>query len=197
MPAPGAAQPPPRPFSFARVEHLAALRAKEPYAVRSSVLPGALRRLTYAQYRSIRFKPQEALWRHGSMFDVQFYHRGFAFTHEVHIYTVSPAGVREVHYQPSMFEFPPALARLRLAQNLGFAGVSVHYPLNSPNHRTAVIAFLGGTYFRVLGRNQVPGVTARGLTIDTAAVRGEEFPYFTGNCSRPNASAPLNGGLTP
>ena len=180
MPALAAAQPPaPRPFSFAAVEHLAALRARAPYAVRSSALPRALTRLTYAQYRSIRFKPKDALWHAGSMFDVQFYHRGFAFTHEVHIYTVSQAGVREVHYRPSMFAFPPALARLRLAQNLGFAGVSIHYPLNSPNHRTAVIAFLGGTYFRVLGRNQVPGVTARGLTIDTAAVSGEEFPYFT------------------
>ncbi|EQD28794.1 protein containing Glucan biosynthesis, periplasmic, MdoG, partial [mine drainage metagenome] len=80
MPGPAAAQQPaPRPFSFATVEHLAALRARQPYAARSSALPRTLRRITYAQYRSIRFKPQDALWHHDSMFDVQFYHRGFAF----------------------------------------------------------------------------------------------------------------------
>jgi len=181
--APGLApaQPPPRPFTFATVEHLAALRAQRPYAVHSSALPQALARLSYAQYRSIRFKPQDALWPRatGTMFDVHFYPRGFAFTHAVRIYAVSSAGVHRVRYRPSMFAVPADLARLPRPHNLGFAGLSVRFPLNSPQQRSPVLAFLGGTYFRVLGRNQVPGITARGLSIDTAAVSGEETPYFT------------------
>jgi periplasmic glucans biosynthesis protein len=39
--------------------------------------------------------------------------------------------------------------------------------------------FLGASYFRVLGRNQHYGASARGLAIDTAAQSGEEFPTFT------------------
>ena len=42
-----------------------------------------------------------------------------------------------------------------------------------------MIAFLGASYFRALGRNEGYGVSARGLAIDTATTAGEEFPYFT------------------
>ncbi len=39
--------------------------------------------------------------------------------------------------------------------------------------------FLGASYFRVLGRNEVYGLSARGLAVDTASTKGEEFPGFT------------------
>ncbi len=167
------------PFSFATVQRIAWQRALRPYRVRSTPLPAALSRLTYAQYRQIRFRPDAALWRGQSMFDVQFYHRGFAFTRQVRIYEVLPSGVHEVRYSPSMFTFGRAVPRMRLPAYIGFAGFSVHYPLNAPSRQDTVIAFLGASYFRVLGRNQVYGVTARGLAIDSASVQGEEFPYFT------------------
>ena len=113
------------------------------------------------------------------MFDVQLYHRGFAFTRQVRIFEVLPSGVREVRYSPSMFTFGRPVPRLRLPWDLGFAGFSIHYPLATPTRQDTVLAFLGASYFRVLGRNQVYGVTSRGLAIDSASVEGEEFPYFT------------------
>lgn len=158
---------------------MAALRAEHAYHVRSKSLPAALRNLTYEQYHRIHFKSADALWRGKSLFDVEFYHRGFAFTRRVKIYTVNASGVHQVHYQRSMFEFPRALARVNMPRDLGFAGFSVRYPLDSPHHHKAVIAFLGASYFRVLGRNQNAGVTARGLAIDTATAGGEKIPYFT------------------
>ena len=171
--------PEPRPFTFATVKRLAEARAAAPYRIRSTPLPRALVRLSYAQYRQIHFKPDAALWRGTSRFDVEFYHRGFAFTRQVRIFEVLPSGVRQVRYRPSMFTFGPGVPRMRLPDSLGFAGFSAHYPLNSPAHQDPVIAFLGASYFRVLGRNQVYGVTARGLAVDTATVGGEQFPYFT------------------
>src|SRR6185503_1708158 len=42
-----------------------------------------------------------------------------------------------------------------------------------------VIAFLGASYFRALGRNEGYGVSARGLALDTASPAGEEYAYFT------------------
>lgn len=170
---------PVRQFTFAAIEQLAALRAEQPYRVRSTPLPKALRRLTYAQYHQIHFRPADALWRGRSMFDVTFYHRGFAFTRQVRIYTVSASAVRRVHYRPSMFEFPHALAQTHLSENLGFAGFSLRYPLETPGQYRPILAFLGASYFRVFGRDQVAGVTARGLAVDTATVGGEEIPYFT------------------
>jgi glucans biosynthesis protein len=42
-----------------------------------------------------------------------------------------------------------------------------------------VIVFLGASYFRAIGRDQLYGLSARGLAIDTVATSGEEFPNFT------------------
>jgi glucans biosynthesis protein len=55
----------------------------------------------------------------------------------------------------------------------------VHYPLQTPTYKDELLVFLGASYFRVLGRNQHYGASARGLAIDTGAQSGEEFPTFT------------------
>jgi glucans biosynthesis protein len=172
-------QPQPPAFTFASVERLAQQRAARPYHIRSTPLPRALATLGYDQYREIQFRPSASLWRGQSMFEVQFFHRGFNFDRRVNVYDVLPSGVRPVVYNASMFRFGKDVPRVRLAPNLGFAGLSVHYPLNTPGYKDEVIAFLGASYFRALGRNQGYGVSGRGLAIDTATPAGEEFPYFT------------------
>ena len=171
--------PPPPPFTFATVQRLAQARAARPYQIRSTPLPRALATLSYEQYSEIKFLPAAALWHGQSMFEVQFFHRGFNFDRRVNIYEVLPSGVRPVAYSPSMFYFGGDVPRIPLPANLGFAGLRVHYPLNSPGYKDEVIAFLGASYFRALGRNEGYGVSARGLAIDTATPAGEEFPYFT------------------
>jgi glucans biosynthesis protein len=53
----------------------------------------------------------------------------------------------------------------------------VHYPLHRPAYKDELVVFLGAAYFRVLGRNQGYGLSARGLAINTGD--SEEFPHFT------------------
>lgn len=154
-------------------------RAAQPYHIHSTPLPREFATLTYDQYRDISFRSAAALWHGQSMFEVQFFHRGFNFDRRVNIYEVLPSGVRQVAYNPAMFQFGRDVPRVQLPANLGFAGLSVHYPLNSPTSKDEVIAFLGASYFRALGRNSGYGVSARGLALDTATPAGEEFPYFT------------------
>jgi periplasmic glucans biosynthesis protein len=174
---------PPRPqrapFTFETVQRFAQDRAAKPYRNHSSRLPAALAKLGHEQYRDIRFHRQSALWYDRALFEVQFFHRGFNFDQRVNINEVSPAGVRSIPYSPTMFEFGPLVPKIRLPADLGFAGFRVHYPLNTPAYKDEVIVFLGASYFRVLGRNQIYGLSARGLAIDTATSAGEEFPYFT------------------
>jgi glucans biosynthesis protein len=172
-------QQPPPPFSFATVQRYAQQRAARPYHIRTTPLPRALATLNYDQYSQIQFRSSAALWHGQSMFEVQFFHRGFNFDRRVNVYEVLPSGVRAVAYSPSMFQFGQGVPRVELPANLGFAGLSVHYPLNMPGYKDEAIAFLGASYFRALGRNEGYGVSARGLAIDTAATAGEEFPYFT------------------
>ncbi|HEX5462855.1 MAG TPA: glucan biosynthesis protein G [Steroidobacteraceae bacterium] len=172
-------QPQAPAFTFASVQRLAQERAARPYHIRSTPLPRALATLSYDQYRRITFRPAAALWHGQSMFEVQFFHRGFNFDRRVNIYEVLPSGVRPVVYNPAMFQFGKGVPHVQISGDLGFAGLRVHYPLNSPGYKDEVIAFLGASYFRALGRNEGYGVSARGLALDTASPAGEEYAYFT------------------
>jgi glucans biosynthesis protein len=167
------------PFTFETVQSLAQDRAAKPYRERSSKLPEVLAKLGYDQYRDIRFRKSSALWYDHAMFEVQFFHRGFTYDRRVNIYELVGNQVRAVPYNPAMFEFGKRVPPVKLPSELGFAGFRVHYPLNTPAYKDEVLVFLGASYFRVLGRNQLYGMSARGLAINTATEGGEEFPYFT------------------
>ena len=167
------------PFSFAAVERLAQDRASKPYRNRSTKLPDAIAKLTYEEYHDIRFQRTSSLWYDRALFEVQFFHRGFNFDRRVNIAEVSGGVSRPVLYNPAMFDFGPRVPKVAFPADLGFAGFRIHYPLNTPAYKDELMVFLGASYFRVLGRNQVYGLSARGLAIDTGAASGEEFPYFT------------------
>ena len=138
-----------------------------------------LAKLGYDQYRDIRFRRASALWYDHAMFEVQFFHRGFTFDRRVNINEIVGSAVRAVPYNPAMFEFGKLVPPVKLPAELGFAGFRVHYPLNTPAYKDEVLVFLGASYFRLLGRNQLYGLSARGLAVNTATEGGEEFPYFT------------------
>ncbi len=170
----------PRPFAYADVVRLARERAANPYRDESPRLPASLAHLTYDQYQQIRFRQRFALWRNQSLFEVQFFHRGFNFDRRVEISEVVNGVVHPIHYSPAWFDFGKLTAlATRLPEHLGFAGFRIHYPLQTPAYKDELIVFLGASYFRVLGRNEVYGLSARGLAVDTASTKGEEFPWFT------------------
>lgn len=53
------------------------------------------------------------------------------------------------------------------------------YPINKADKQDEIMTLLGASYFRVVGKGHVYGLSARGLAIDTALPSGEEFPRFT------------------
>ena len=167
-------------FGFAEVQQLAQQRASQPYQNRSPKLPNAIAKLDFDQYQDIRFKRNDALWRNQSLFEVQFFHRGFNFDRRVNISEVVDGQTKAVSYNPNWFDFGKVVRQPgKLPRDLGFAGFRVHYPLQSPNYKDELIVFLGASFFRVLGRNQDYGLTARGLALNTGSKNGEEFPWFT------------------
>src|SRR5271170_6934286 len=62
-------------FGFAEVRRLAQERAAHEFRPPADALPAELAKLSYDQYRDIRFRPESALWRGQSLFEVQFFHR--------------------------------------------------------------------------------------------------------------------------
>ncbi|HXQ80416.1 MAG TPA: glucan biosynthesis protein G [Opitutaceae bacterium] len=163
-------------FDFEVLRYEAKVLAAKPYAPRPSPVPEALLKLTYDQFRDIRFRPAESLWRRDRLpFELQFFHPGFNFDQTVQINVVRGKSVDTVPFSPALFDYgmnrvpsPPS--------TMGFAGFRVLYPLNKPGDELG--AFLGASYFRFLCQRAVYGLSARGLAINTGEQGGEEFPVF-------------------
>ena len=74
------------PFDFDTLRYQAKLLAVRPYVPQPSRVPDSLLKLTYDQYRDIRFKPEKAWWRREALpFQLQFFHPGFFFNKTVQI----------------------------------------------------------------------------------------------------------------
>lgn len=167
-------------FDFNDVAARAQRLAAASYVKPDEALPKALANLSYDQYRDIRFKSSQAPWRNTkSPFELAFFHQGNLYKTPVKIHEIVGKAVKETKYDPQLFdyganEFDPAEFT-----NLGFAGFRLHYPINTPAYKDEVLAFLGASYFRAVGKGQLYGLSARGLAVDTALSSGEEFPQFT------------------
>lgn len=166
-------------FGFSQVVERAKSLAEEPYDDSVGRIPDFLSRISYDDWRDIRFKHEQALWLKEKLyFRVQFFHPGFFYDRTVKINVVSGGKVAEVAFSRDLFNYGNNTFQDRVPPDLGFAGFRFHCPINTPTYYDEVAVFLGATYLRAVAQNQQYGLSARGLAIDTALSRGEEFPYF-------------------
>jgi len=174
-----AAAPPAAAFGFDDVDRMAKELASRPQPKPAFVLPKALKDLTYDQTRDIRFNPDRALWRADKLpYEIQFFHLGGYFDQPVRVHEIVGASAREVTFDPASFSYGANKLDPAPLQKLGFAGFRIHYPLNTPRYKDELAVFLGASYFRLLGKGQRYGASARGLALDTGERGGEEFPRF-------------------
>ncbi|KQU52647.1 glucan biosynthesis protein G [Bosea sp. Leaf344] len=178
---PAQEQPPalPQPsFRFEDVLRRAREIAAVPYEPGPS-LPEPLSRLDFDAWRDIRFRPDRSLLgQNGSPFRMQMFHPGFLFTRPVVVNIIRDGVPTPVPYAANLFDYGRVKFDKPLPVNLGFAGFRLHYPLNDPRIFDELISFIGASYFRVLGREQRYGLSARGLAIGAGIPGGEEFPVF-------------------
>ena len=165
------------PFEGATVRRLAAALSKEAFIKPDTRLPAAIDKLTYEQYGSIRYKSDRALWFGTKLpFHAEFFPRGALYRARVDMFEVAGGQARAVAYSPDLFDY--ADPGHRVSDALGFAGLRLRTPLNQPNVYDEVCVFLGASYFRAVAKDQVYGLSARGLAIGTGNARGEEFASF-------------------
>jgi len=171
------AQEKPMPFEAANVRAWARELAQKPYKPPDNKLPDALKDLTYDRYRMIRFRPDHAWWRNeGLPFQLQFFHRGFYYANRVDIFEVKDGQASRIEYSPDIFTFGDQ--PVPDVKNLGFAGFRIHGPINRPDYFDEIGVFLGASYFRAVAKGLSYGLSARGLSLNTADPKGEEFPNF-------------------
>lgn len=165
-------------FSFDSVVAAAQALADQPFDETSMKLTGDWLTLNYDEYRALRFRSEHALFRDASPFEVHFFHPGGIFTQMSKVSVVEGNVAHNLKFDPAWFRYDFTRQAPAYPENFGFAGIRVHYPLNTKTYKDELIVFQGASYFKFLGRNQKYGLSARGLAIDSGMNKAEEFPFF-------------------
>ena len=169
----------PLPFPDDYVTGLARALASKPHAEPKLSLPPELANLTYDQYRDIRFNPDKSIWKGEQPgFSLDLFHNGFYYKTPVDVHIVDEGVQRKLRYMPEFFNFGPSVQAPDGQKDLHYAGLRVRFPINKPQYDDEFAVFQGASYFRAVAKDQLYGLSARGLAIDTAQPSGEEFPVF-------------------
>src|SRR5277367_3752478 len=158
-------------------------RAQKPFHSPRADLPKVLQQdnLNYDKYREIRFRRDKALWTEDDLpFRIEFFHPGYLYQEPVHVNEFTATHVQPIRFVQDFFDYGKLDIANEIPSKTGYAGFRVLYPLNKTNQLDELGAFLGASYFRLLGKDQRYGMSARGLTLDSGeSDRPEEFPIFT------------------
>src|ERR1019366_4773552 len=158
-------------------------RARQPFHSPRADLPRVLRQenLDDDKYREIRFRPDRALWAGDKLpFRIEFFHPGYLYQEPVHVNEFTLTHTQPIRFVQDFFDYGKLDIGSQIPTKTGYAGFRVLYPLNKPEQLDELGAFLGASYFRLLGKNLRYGGSARGLALDSGeGDRPEEFPIFT------------------
>ena len=165
-------------FDYAWLKGRARYLSGQPHVSHEGELPPAISDLTWDAYMQIAFDPDHALWKKDpTLFRAELFHLGLYFKTPVAMYELQDGKARRIPYSPDLFTYGSSGVKGRdLPTDLGFAGFRLRY---HTDWNRDLAAFLGASYFRAVGGEMQYGLSARGLAVDTALSRPEEFPIFT------------------
>jgi len=147
-------------------------------------LPASLAELDYTRYQQIQFKHDASVWdSETNPFYLEFFHRGFVQRDRVDVYAIEPKAnesgeVRRIDFDRSMFQYGGETGSLDFPSDIGFAGLRIAGRLEPGGDPREWLTFLGSSYYRACTGRTVYGTSARGLALDIAMNREEEFPDF-------------------
>jgi len=169
----------PAPFGYDDVVKRARELAAAPYDPALPGLPNSIANLDFDAWRDIRYRPDKAFFgQQNGNFRLELFHLGHLYKRPVVINVLRDGIPAPIPYAANLFDYGRTKVDGNLPINLGFAGFRLRFPINAPHVWDEVVAFLGASYFRFLGRSQRYGLSARGLAIGSDLRLNEEFPYF-------------------
>lgn len=161
------------------VKRIAQQLSTRPFAKPHVDLPAPFDKLGYDQYRDIRFRREQAVWRGEKLdYELQLFPLGWLYDVPVEIWIVENGRARQLKADSTLFNIGPLIENVPQAAPFGFSGFRVHGPINRSDYLDEYFVFQGASYFRAVGRGGIYGLSARGLAINTARPGGEEFPLF-------------------
>jgi len=164
-------------FDASGVRARAALLAETPYQPPAQQT-GAAALVTYDGWRDLsRPRPGRARWSDdGSLIHLEYFPTGYIFRTPVELFEVKDGRARPIHYDAA--DFMASDAELEAVRSIiGLSGFRLQAPINHPGVFDEIGVFQGASYFRSLGRDQLYGLSARGISLGTGDAN-EEFPDF-------------------
>lgn len=176
-----AAAPTSTPFSFGTLKDEARRLAGAPRVAPQAQVPTRFAEINHDQYRDIRWKRDQMIWRDDKRgFRLEPLPSGFVYRFPVELHLVENGQALPIPFDRDRFDWGAAVMPPEDGVVLPFSGVKLRRPPRDGGDRWPEFAvFQGATYFKSIARNQVYGLTARGLAINTAEADGEEIPFFT------------------
>ncbi|MDF1790834.1 MAG: glucan biosynthesis protein D [Thalassobaculaceae bacterium] len=170
----------PTPFNAETLALRAARLAEQPFEMRRSPAPEITAQIDYRAHGGVQYRRDQALFAEaGGSYPITFFPLGQYFPRPIRVNAVDAGASSPVNYDPSLFEIPADNIIATLPRDAGFAGFRIHESRSRSDWRTQDwAAFLGASYFRAIGALGQYGISARGLTVNTATGGPEEFPDF-------------------
>lgn len=170
------------PFAFDALAQRMQERAALPHDATLPVLPELYAGLDYDGYRMVQFDSARAHWLDKQAgYQLHAFAMGWLFKEPVAVFEIVDGVARASGFVAEDFHYFDAAMQARADAEPfpGVAGIRVNYPLNAADRIDELVSFLGASYFRALGRNNIYGISARGLVIDSWREGPEEFPRFS------------------
>jgi periplasmic glucans biosynthesis protein len=177
------AAPQPDPGSYADVVARARELATIPFEPANTELTGPFADLGYDSYRAIRPRTIP-LGSGNSGFAIDLLPPGFIFKEPVGISLVTNGNTQDLPFTLDLFDFDPAifgnldLSGFRAPEGLTFSGFRLRHTINRVDHMDEFAVFQGASYFRLIPRNMIYGLSGRCLALNTGDAKGEEFPTY-------------------
>ena len=110
---------------------------------------------------------------------MQFMHPGYLYDGNLTLHQIIDGKVSHIFYNKDYFDFSQLELTEELPPNLGYSGFKIHYPINTDEFTDEFAVFQGASYFRIVSKGQIYGLSNRGISINTglSSVK-EEFPEF-------------------
>ncbi|MCZ2721576.1 glucan biosynthesis protein G [Marinomonas sp. 15G1-11] len=141
--------------------------------------PKTLINMDYSTYRQINYQQNQAVWGNTpTKFSVQLFAPGFLFQDLVSIDVVENGRAFPLSVSSNSFITPNEEISELISKVGKYAGLRLHYPINNAERNDEFVVFQGASYFRAVSKGQSYGLSARGLAVDVAQPKGEEFPMF-------------------
>lgn len=169
----------PTPFSYAWLKDEARRLASAPNVPARATVPQRFVDINQQQYRDIRWKRDQMIWRDEKRgFRLEPLPAGFVYRTPVDLYLVENGQALPIAFDRDRFDWGSGVTPPEDGVVLPFSGLKLRRPRDAERWLEFAV-FQGASYFKSMARDQLYGLTARGLAINTADPDGEDFPWFS------------------